>query len=195
MKKKDRTIEKHDIRDLKELTTKRTTLRAWRLTDKYDLFEYAVNELVGPNAGWKPHKDLAESESIIQMFIDQKTVYAIELKENNKVIGGIGLHERTPDESLSERNQREIGFVLNPAYWGRGIIPEAVNRLIKYGFEELDLDLIWCGHYEENLNSKRVSEKCGFKFKFVKDEVIELLDGKKVRTHYYCLTKEDYKAK
>lgn len=119
-------------------------------------------------AGWPPHKNEEESKEIIKMFIKNKDTYAIVLKSGNKIIGGIGLHDRQPDESLSNLNQREIGYVLNPEYLGRGIVLEAVNELIRYSFEELDLDLVWCGHYDFNLNSKRVNEKCGFKYRLTK---------------------------
>jgi len=46
---------------MKILETERLILRGWNLTDSEDLYEYAQSELVGPNAGWKPHKSVAES--------------------------------------------------------------------------------------------------------------------------------------
>jgi len=177
---------------MKTLETERLILRPWKESDYKDLFEYASNSLVGPNAGWKPHKNEEESKEIITMFIENKEVYAIELKSEGKVIGGIGMHKRIPDEELEHLNQREIGYVLNPKYWGKGYIPEAVNYLIKYGFEELKLDLLWCGHYDFNDKSKRVNEKCGFKYKFNRNQTIKLLDNKEVNTLYYNITKEDY---
>lgn len=177
---------------MKELSTERLLLREWCRLDTMDLHEYGIDELVGPSAGWKPHKDIEETKNILDMFIKDKTIYAIEHKEDKKVIGGIGLHKRCPDATLRNFNQREIGFVLNSNYWGRGIVPEATNRIIRYGFEELELDLIWCGHYEDNVKSKRVNEKCGFKFRFIKDQTIKLLDDKKVKVHYYSYSKEDY---
>lgn len=174
------------------LITDRLILREWKETDSEDLYEYAKSELVGPNAGWSPHKNEEESKEIIKMFIKGNESYAIVLKSENKVIGSIGLHNRKPDEGLSHLKQREIGYVLNPKYWGRGIIPEAVNSLIKYGFNQLDLDLIWCGHYDFNNNSKRVNEKCGFKYRFEKNEKLKLLDNKEVITLYYCIFKSEY---
>lgn len=162
------------------------------MSDSKDLYEYAKSELVGPNAGWPPHETEETSKEIIKDFIVSKCVYAIELKENGKVIGGIGLHKRTPDPTLENLKQREIGYVLNPEYWGRGITPEAVHRLIEYGLEELNLDIIWCGHYKENMKSKRVNEKCGFKYHMKKNEIIILLDNKEVETWYYKIDKKDY---
>lgn len=174
------------------LITNRLILREWKENDSTDLYEYAKSELVGPNAGWSPHKNEEESKGIIRMFIENNETYAIVLKSENKVIGSIGLHNRKPDESLFHLKQKEIGYVLNPKYWGKGIIPEAVNFLIEYGFNELNLDLIWCGHFDFNYNSKRVNEKCGFKYMFQKTEMLERLDNKEVSTLYYNIFKSEY---
>ncbi|PAB56892.1 GNAT family N-acetyltransferase [Anaeromicrobium sediminis] len=174
------------------LETERLILRKWTYEDVDDLFEYAKSDLVGPNAGWKPHKDQEESKEIIKMFIESDEVYAIELKDENKVIGSIGIHRRTPDEKLKDLKQREIGYVLNPKYWGNGYVPEATNALIKHGFEEMNLELIWCAHYDYNMRSKRVIEKSPFKYIFKRKEELKLLDNKKVTTLYHNLTKEEY---
>lgn len=177
---------------MKRLITERLILREWEEGDSKDLYEYAKSELVGPNAGWPAHENEEESKEIIRMFIRDNDSYAVVLKEENKVIGGIGLHDRKPDKSLAKLNQREIGYVLHPKYWGRGIIPEAVNRLLKYAFDELDLDLIWSGHFDFNHNSKRVIDKCGFKYKFQEKKTLQLLDNKEVTMLYYSISKSDY---
>lgn len=173
------------------LNTERLILRQWRESDSHDLYEYAKSDLVGPNAGWKPHKNEAESKRIIKMFIKNNT-YAIVLKSENKVIGAIELRKRNPDEKLYNLKQREIGYVLNPKYWGNGYMPEAVNALLNYAFNELKLDLIWCCHFDFNNNSKRVIEKCGFNYKFTKDKKLNLLNNKKVKTLYYNILKSEY---
>lgn len=172
---------------MKRLETERLILRPWALTDAKDMFEYAQLEEVGPNAGWKPHKTLSESEDIIKIFIESDDVYAIVLKENNKVIGGLGLHDKTPFEELAHKKQKEVGYVLNPAYWGQGLVPEAVTRLKDFAFDELKIDLLWCAHYDFNHKSKRVNEKLGFDYYKTKEEVLEALDDKKVTTLYYTM--------
>ena len=177
------------------LNSERLILRNWQESDSSDLYEYAKSELVGPNAGWKPHQNEEESKEIIKMFIKNNDSYAIVLKSENKVIGSIGLHNRKPDETLNDLKQREIGYVLNPNYWGKGFIPEAVNCLLNYGFNELNLDLIWCGHFDFNNNSKRVNEKCGFNYQFTKREKRKLLDNQEVNTLYYNLSKAEYLSK
>lgn len=75
---------------------------------------------------------------------------------------------------------------------GQEIVPEAVNELIRYSFEELDLDLVWCGHFDFNHNSKRVNDKCGFKYRLTKKESLKLLGNKEVETLYYCIFKSEY---
>ena len=44
------------------------------------------------------------------------------------------------------------------------MIPEAVQEVIRYCFEELSLDFLTVGHFIWNDQSKRVIEKCGFQF-------------------------------
>ncbi|MDU4937646.1 MAG: GNAT family N-acetyltransferase [Clostridium sp.] len=177
---------------MKEIITDRLIIRPWKLSDSSDLYEYAQSELVGPNAGWRPHKSEEESKEIINMFIKSNDSYAIVLKEEDKVIGGIGLHISRPDSSLKDLKQREIGYVLNPKYWGREYIPEAVKNLINYGFNEMDLDLIWCGHFHFNNRSKRVNEKCGFNYKFKRDVKLKFLGDKEVTILYYNISKKEY---
>ncbi|MBD7913202.1 MULTISPECIES: GNAT family N-acetyltransferase [Clostridium] len=177
------------------LETERLILRPWKESDYLDLHEYAKDPRVGPNAGWPVHKDYEDSKKIIKMFIKNDDCSAILLKSENKVIGSIGLHKRTPDENIQHLKQREIGYVLNPNYWGNEYIPEAVRCLIDYGFKELGLDLIWCGHYDFNKNSKRVVEKCGFNYKFNRDTKLQLLNNKIVNESYYNINKDEYFSK
>lgn len=177
---------------MKEIITDRLIIRPWTISDSSDLYEYAKSELVGPNAGWKPHKSEDESKEIINMFISNNDSYAIVLKKENKVIVGIGLHNSKPDVSLEYLNQREIGYVLNPKYWGNNYVPEAVKALLEYGFIEMNLDLIWCGHFDFNNNSKRVNEKCSFKYKFTRKETLERLDNIVVNVLYYSIFKNEY---
>jgi RimJ/RimL family protein N-acetyltransferase len=174
---------------MKTIETERLILRKWKISDLEDLFEYAQSELVGPNAGWKPHSNINESRKIIKSFIDGEEVYAIELKKTKKVIGSIGIHERYPDPQTKNLRQREIGYVLNPEFWGNGYVPEAVDYIVEFCFKELELDLVWSGHFDFNKNSQKVSEKCGFEYRFSKEEELKGCDNKKVTTLYYSKIK------
>jgi [ribosomal protein S5]-alanine N-acetyltransferase len=96
----------------------------------------------------------------------KKNVFAIIYKENNKVIGSLGLHKSwANDESVYENFKiKEIGYVLSKAYWGKGLMPEVVNAVIRFYFDKNVLDAFTIGHFSSNNQSKRVIEKCGFTF-------------------------------
>lgn len=150
----------------KVLETDRLILRPFNLNDLDDFFEYAKVDGVGEMAGWHHHKNKEETLDILKRFIEHDKVFAVVLKENNKVIGSLGVEEYSLEDKFTEFNGylgREIGYVLSKDYWGKGIMPEAVNRVIDYLFDELDLDFLTCGYYDFNNQSKRVQEKCGFK--------------------------------
>lgn len=176
---------------MKTLETERLILRNWKETDLDDFYEYAKVEGVGEMAGWPHHTDIEISRSILQDFIDKDEVYAIVLKENNKVIGSLGIHTRTVDEVYQDKNNREIGYVLSKDYWGRGLVPEAVKAAIQYAFEEIQVDVLWCGHFDINHRSQRVIEKCGFRF--YGDGVYEAKQlGTTFTDKRYLITREDY---
>lgn len=173
---------------MNKFETERLILRKWTFSDVDDLHEYGKSELVGPFAGWKPHADEKESIEIIKMFMKEDYTLAIELKETGKVIGGVALYDRVEDEKGKDLKQLEIGYVLNPEFWGNGYVPEAVECLKHYVFNDLNIDVLWCGHFDFNNNSKRVNEKCGFEYRFTKKQVLRLLDNKKVNTLFYSIT-------
>ena len=71
------------------------------------------------------------------------------------------------EEALTEFHTykgREIGYVLSKDYWGQGLMPEAVKAVISWCFESLHYDFLICCHFDWNVQSKRVIEKCGFRF-------------------------------
>ena len=166
------------------IETERLILRAWQEGDLEDFYEYAKVDGVGQMAGWLPHKDREESRMILGFFIRDKKTFAIELKENGKVIGSLGLEERDGDEDVPGFG-REIGYVIGKDYWGRGLTPEAVKAVIDYCFKVLDFDWLTCGHFIKNHRSRRVVEKCGFRY--IKDIVHETRFGTKEPTKLYIL--------
>ena len=146
------------------LSTPRLTLRPWRESDLQDFYEYARVDGVGQMAGWKPHRNLEESRMILNSFILHKKTFALEYQ--GKVIGSLGIEEYSEENypELSSRLGREIGYVLSRDYWGKGLMPEAVQAVIRWLFDEEHLDFIIVGHFDWNRQSRRVVEKCGFRY-------------------------------
>ena len=155
------------------LETDRLILRAWEITDLDDFFEYASVEGVGEKAGWEHHKSKDKSLEILKMFIEEKKVFAIVLKENQKVIGSIGIEELSEelDKDLDNLLGRELGYVLNKDYWNKGIMKEAVSKVVEYCFNTLKLNFLMASYFNHNIASKKVLENLNFKF--YKDIIIE----------------------
>ena len=149
-----------------QIETDRLLLRSFKPSDLDDFYEYDSVEGVGEMAGWKHHENKEISQVILDNFIAEDKTFAICLKSNHKVIGSLGIEKYGLEEKLSEffdYKGREIGYVLSKDYWGYGIMPEAVRAVVKYLFDELNLDFLTCGYYLFNNQSKKVQEKCGFK--------------------------------
>ena len=164
------------------LETERQILRPWRYDESEDLFDYASIEGLGQMAGWLPHKTIDESRAVLDMFIRGKKTFAIELKETGKVIGSVGIEEPDPDPEPVLLG-REIGYALSKVYWGRGLMPEAVQAVIRYCFDVLELDYLTCCHFLSNSRSRRVIEKCGFQF-FAESEFETQFDTVEVSRNY-----------
>ena len=145
------------------LKTERLLIRPWRQSDLDDFYSYASVDGVGQMAGWKPHKSKEESKIILDMFISHKKTFALEYQ--GKVIGSVGIekYNETHFPEFENKKCREIGYVLSKEYWGQGLMPEALKEVIRFLFENANLDVIFCSHFLWNEQSHRVQEKSGFK--------------------------------
>ena len=172
------------------LYTERLILRPWLESDAESLYEYAKDERVGPIAGWPPHTSVENSREIIRNVLAVDETYAVCMKEDNRAIGSIGLMLGKASNIAISDDEGELGYWIGVDFWGRGLIPEACEELIRHGFEELGLKRIWCGYFDGNEKSKRVQEKCGFVYHHTnKDVHWKLMDD--IRTeHITCLERK-----
>ena len=176
------------------LETRRLRLRPFRDDDAADVYDYARDPRVGPIAGWQPHTSVEESREIIRTVFSAPGVFAMELKETGRVIGSVGFVGNHPAGDLPDCPDNEVGYALSPAFWGRGLMPEAVEAVLRYGFTALELQRIWCGHYAGNWRSKRTMEKCGFRYQFARTEFVRLM-GETRQSYFYLLTKESWRER
>ena len=115
--------------------------------------------------GWPPHTSVEDSLNIIRTVFAAPETYAVELKQTGEPVGSIGIMFGDGLHSAEmQENEAEIGYWIGKPYWGQGLIPEAVRRLMQRCFEDLGINAIWCGYYDGNTKSRRVMEKCGFRF-------------------------------
>lgn len=177
-----------------EFKTERLILRPWKETDAESLYQYAKDPAVGPIAGWPNHKSLEESREVIQNVFCGQECYAVCLKTDGTAIGCIELKLNGHTDMTEREDECELGYWLGTEFWGRGLIPEAARELLRHGFEDLEMQIIWCGYYDGNHKSKRVQEKLGFVYHHTCDSVPVPLMGETRVGHTSCLTREQWLA-
>lgn len=174
------------------LETERLILRPWEEKDANDLFQYASNPEVGPVAGWPVHTSIENSREIIKSYFSAPEIYAIVLKETLQPVGSIGLMIGSVSDKGIPDTEAEIGYWIGVPYWGQGLIPEAVREIMRHGFNDLNFEKMWCGYFDGNTKSKRVQEKCGFRYHHTKEKVTCALEGVLRTEHITCLSKAEW---
>lgn len=170
--------------------TKRLVIRRFTLDDADDLFRYASNPNVGPDAGWIPHQNVDESKSLISKWLKDPEMFAITKKTDGKLIGSIGLHQRFERAVMC----RELGYVLSEEEWGKGYMSEAVKEMIDYAFEEFGVEILLVKHHHMNMRSKRVIEKAGFTYEGrIRMERKHPITKELLDTLSYSMTKEEWR--
>lgn len=176
---------------METLHTPRLVLRSFEPEDLEDFYAYAQDPEVGPRAGWKPHANRQETEKILGGFIRDGEVWALWHREDKKVIGSLGLHR---DAARSVEDVRMLGYVLARPYWGQGLMPEAAEAAMDYGFARLGLALISVAHFPFNAASRRVIEKCGFSYEGTRRHALRRYDGMVLDECCYSMTREEWQA-
>lgn len=146
------------------LETERLILRKWTDADAESLFHYAKDPAVGPAAGWQPHQSVEKSRNVIRNLLNGAECYAICEKGSDEAIGSIELRLNGHTDMTDRDDECELGYWLGKPFWGRGYMPEAAKEILRHGFEDLGMNVIWCGYYDGNQKSKRVQEKLGFTY-------------------------------
>ncbi len=177
---------------MRTLETERLILRRWEDSDAENLFEYAKDPDVGPIAGWPAHRSIEESRDVIRNVFSGKEAYAVCLKTDHQAIGAIELKLNGHTDMTEREDECELGYWLGKPFWGQGLIPEAVREMLRHAFEDLGMQKVWCGYYEGNVKSKRVQEKCGFRWQW-KTEGLDVPLMHEIRTgHVNSITKDQW---
>lgn len=162
---------------LPELHTPRLTLRRMMVADTGDMYEYACRQDVTRYLTWYPHPDREYTREYLQylgkryaagMFYDWAVVY----EPDCKMVGTCGFTAFHPANDCAE-----VGYVLNPEYWGKGIATEALTRVLQFAFEELGVNRVEARFMEDNVRSRRVMEKVGMRFEGVMREAMLVKGG------------------
>ncbi|MBQ6539522.1 MAG: GNAT family N-acetyltransferase [Oscillospiraceae bacterium] len=174
------------------LKTDRLILRPWEEADAGDLFEYAKDSRIGPAAGWPVHTSVENSREIIRTVLSAPETYAVCLKEDNKPIGSVGLMIGSHSNIGLPESEGEIGYWIGVPFWGQGLIPEAVRKIIRHAFDDCNLQTLWCGYFDGNEKSRRVQEKCGFIYHHTNRDLYWEKTDEILTEHISRLTKEEW---
>ncbi|MGE7954417.1 GNAT family N-acetyltransferase [Lysinibacillus xylanilyticus] len=144
------------------LNTDRLMLRELKINDAQAILNCFSNPDVLRHYGQNPLTSLDQVKHIINHFsknYDEKRgiKWGIELKGQEGIIGTIGFQEWS-----TEHRRAEISYALFPESWGKGYAMEAVNRVISFGFQEMNLVRIGAIVFTENDASNKLLTKVGF---------------------------------
>ena len=170
----------------KTLETKRFILRKFNNNDYAGMFNnWASDPIVTKYVTWNAHKDETETEEYLKTVIalyERKDYYhwVIEEKKTKEVIGSIA-SVKNDDVCV------EVGYSLSFKYWNKGVMTEALVRLLEFFFEEVGFEVALARHIKANRGSGEVMKKAGMKW--MSDYVDN--DGKELSL--YEAKKDNYK--
>ena len=146
-----------------ELSTERLLLRRITLEDAPEIFFLRSDQNILQFLSKEPAANIKEAEDFITRInndIDNNDaiMWAIALKENpSKAIGTICFWQM-----LKEHFRAEIGYVLDPGCWRKGIMKETILKTLDYGFSTLGLHSVEARLNPDNIASASVLESTGF---------------------------------
>ncbi len=146
-----------------------------KTSDSADMYDYSRLPEVTRYLLWKEHQSQSVTKSFLESvhrqyrggdYYDWAIVYegSDDAPEplrawRGRMIGTCGFASIRTDDRCGE-----LGYVLNPIFWGYGIAAEAGEAVMRFGFDTLDLFRIEARYIVGNDRSRRVMEKLGMSF-------------------------------
>lgn len=145
------------------LKTNRTRVREFCMGDLDALMELYAQPGI---AKWTPGLQSYEEEAAYQKdyirYMYGLVGYGMWLvldKESGQLIGRAGIESN----ETCEAGEAELGYVIHPAFWNRGIATEVCRAILKYAGEEFGICRFFVRIKKENVSSLAVAEKLGIK--------------------------------
>ena len=183
----------HIFSHMPELETERLLLRAMRVSDAPDMYEYAKNPDVTRYLLWRPHTDVGYTRAYLEYLGGRYRVggcyeWAVVHNEERRMIGTCGFARID-----TAHNCAELGYVLNPAYHGKGLMHEAALRVLQFGFNVLGLHRIEARFMLGNDASRHVMEKLRMQFEGVRRQSM-LIKGSYCDIGTYAILAQEFRA-
>lgn len=147
-----------------QIPADRVYLRKMQKKDASDMHDYAKREEVTRYLLWNAHPDLLYTKrylAYVEVCYRNGTFFDLAVidRETDRMIGTCGFTRFD-----FQNNSAEIGYVLHPDHWHRGIATEAASALIRFAFETIGVHRVEAKFMLQNAASRRVMEKCGMTF-------------------------------
>lgn len=148
-----------------ELKTKRLLLRQVLPTDAEAVMKIRGNEVAMRYIPRPRAKKMEDALAVVEMLTnginEGKSInWAISNIENPSEIYGIMGYVNF----YAEQNKAEIGYMLHPDYWGKGYVPEGIIAVEKFGFEQINLQIIEAKIDPRNDNSRKILQRNNYQF-------------------------------
>ncbi|MBY9077401.1 GNAT family N-acetyltransferase [Paenibacillus sp. HN-1] len=176
------------------METERLIVRKFSENDWSDLHEYLSQEQV-----LKYEPDGVSSEEDCKYIARERAegdcFWAVSLKDTNKMIGHVYFGQKEP----AEFNTWMIGYIFNPAFYGKGYATEACQGILKYGFEDLGIHRVMALCSPENAPSWRLLERLNMRREghFKKEAFFRRTDDGQPLWHdayQYAILNEEWKS-
>jgi ribosomal-protein-alanine N-acetyltransferase len=179
--------------DVVRIETKRLVLREYRMEDWEAVHEYSSDADVARYMVWGPNTQEQTREFVERVVSyqsqDPRTHFelVVELKETGKLVGGIGI--RIKDQRTGSA---DVGYCYHRSVWGKGYGTEAVQAMLKFGFDSLGMHRIWATCAVENKGSAAIMIKNGMQQEghFRKDQMIK---GEWRDTLLYAILEDEWR--
>lgn len=177
---------------LPTLETDRLLVRPMRQEDVDDLFAYTQDEETARYVTWNANQTVDQAQQFLTHVLSnyeqgKQAPWAIEWKATGQMVGTIDFIHLL----LDENKQAELGYALSRQFWGKGIVTEAVERVLDFGFEALQLERIQARCMEPNIGSARVMEKVGMTYEGTLRRLI-FIKGTFHDVKMYSILREEY---
>ena len=176
---------------MERLTTERLIIRRMEMDDARDIFEYGRDRQVARHVLWDAYISIAEARAYVRCMqrkyrLGEPASWCIELKETGRVIGTIGYMWYQRDH-----NAAEVGYSLARDMWNKGIMTEALERVLQYSFEDMMMHRVEAQHEVDNPASGAVMKKCGMQHEGrLRGRLMN--KGRYVDVDLYAILREDY---
>lgn len=144
------------------LQTQNLILRSLRPEDKEDLFQIRSDARMHLFTDTEPDGSIDETERYIRKMLDGAggnlwLIWAMEHKETHRVIGSASIWNFNEEHTAGE-----LGFGILPAYQGKGLMKEALARVVSFGFDACKMTLLEAYTEELNIPARKLLERLGF---------------------------------